>query len=304
MRLPTPPPAGRRRAALVALASLASTAFALAPPAARPAGAQVPSCLPPLLGVPGPGTTFLYAKRAQVWYVRFSESSGPGDSCFVFGNPGDVGIMGDWDADGRPTPGVYRPETSTFYLSNDPLARRVDGVFRFGEPGDVPAIGDWDDNGSDSIGVLRPSTLTWHLPAHNEAPDARWVVPYGDPGDIPLRGGLKVDRKSSRVDLSLSLYRPSDRTFYRRAFLHVDQPGRGPEVCGSTSPPPQCLPPSVFDVWGSWGNDGDRPVWDRRELGVLRRPSTSQVFLQRNDPDNPEAALVFGDQGDQILVSR
>ncbi|MBX3065175.1 MAG: hypothetical protein KF726_19500 [Anaerolineae bacterium] len=37
----------------------------------------------------------------------------------VLGNPGDVGIAGDWDDDGKDGPGVYRPGASPqFYLTN------------------------------------------------------------------------------------------------------------------------------------------------------------------------------------------
>lgn len=119
---------------------------------------------------------------------------------------------------------------------------------------------------------------------------------------IPRQGRLQADSRSGRVDLSLSLHRPSDRTFYRRSFLGADRPGLGPAVCGSTPRPPECGAPTVFDVSFAWGNDGDHPVWDH--LGVLRRPSTSEVLLRHADPENPESAVVFGEGGDQILVSR
>ncbi len=35
---------------------------------------------------------------------------------YELGEPGDVPVLGDWDCDGRPTPGLYRPPTGEVFL--------------------------------------------------------------------------------------------------------------------------------------------------------------------------------------------
>jgi len=58
------------------------------------------------------------------------------------GNPGDVGIAGDWDGDGIDTIGVYRNGRFLLRNSNDPGFAEI--VFSLGNPGDMPIAGDWD----------------------------------------------------------------------------------------------------------------------------------------------------------------
>ncbi|MBT8202157.1 MAG: hypothetical protein KJO87_02520 [Acidimicrobiia bacterium] len=42
-----------------------------------------------------------------------------GNKTFFFGQAGDRFTVGDWNDDGRDTPGIYRPDNSTVYLTND-----------------------------------------------------------------------------------------------------------------------------------------------------------------------------------------
>jgi hypothetical protein len=79
-------------------------------------------------------------------------------STLVFGQAGDLPVVGDWNGDGVDTVGVFR--NGLWLLSNSPNINgstpQVDvAQFNFGSPGDRPIAGDWDDNGLDTIGVLQ-----------------------------------------------------------------------------------------------------------------------------------------------------
>jgi hypothetical protein len=72
----------------------------------------------------------------------------------VFGRPGDLPVVGDWDGDGDQEPGVVRG--NVFHLrggvaSGSPVVHR----FGFGRPGDRFVVGDWDGDGVWTPGVVR-----------------------------------------------------------------------------------------------------------------------------------------------------
>lgn len=51
-------------------------------------------------------------------YLKKELNSGFADFTMVLGIPGDVGVAGDWSGQGIDSPGVFRPNLATFYLSN------------------------------------------------------------------------------------------------------------------------------------------------------------------------------------------
>src|SRR4051812_1738521 len=50
------------------------------------------------------------------WVLRNSNTTGTADVDFLYGEPFDKRLVGDWDGDGTDTPGVFRD--GTFYLRN------------------------------------------------------------------------------------------------------------------------------------------------------------------------------------------
>src|SRR3954451_5268232 len=66
--------------------------------------------------------------RGATWFLTNS-FSGASDHTFVYGNPGDIAISGDWNGDGIDTPGLLRG--STWYLS-DGYNATIDYSFVYG----------------------------------------------------------------------------------------------------------------------------------------------------------------------------
>ena len=132
------------------------------------------------------------------WHLL--DESGAATS-FVFGNPGDLPMMGDWDGDGIDTPGLYRQSDGFVYLRNSNNQGIADVRFFFGNPGDVPLAGDFDGDGFDTVSigdtasadlVLNVSvTMTELVDASGDSPD------YEYQADASFRA---VDPNGNEID--------------------------------------------------------------------------------------------------------
>lgn len=93
-----------------------------------------------------------------VWNLRNSLSSGPAEARFTWGNAQCTPVTGDWDADGRSTPGVAcpnRPTNEWRWLTTNTNGRSgVVDDFRFGALTSRPVTGDWNGDGRVTIGVV------------------------------------------------------------------------------------------------------------------------------------------------------
>ncbi|MEP7288884.1 MAG: choice-of-anchor Q domain-containing protein [Chloroflexota bacterium] len=124
-------------------------------------------------------------------YLKNNLTTGYADFQMVLGIPGDVPIAGDWNGDGIDSPGVFRPSTVQFYLSNqvcncNATANYIVGL---GISGDSPFAGDWNGTGITGIGVFRPSNGLIYLkngPTVSGFADQSFV--FGIPNDVPLAG--------------------------------------------------------------------------------------------------------------------
>jgi hypothetical protein len=104
--------------------------------------------------------------------LRNSATTGVGDIVFVYGDPSDTTLMGDWNGDGTDTPGVVR--NGVWHLRNSNTTGFGEISLAYGDPGDTPVVGDWDGNGTDTPGGVEGpgafeqdgfATATWRL--HN-----------------------------------------------------------------------------------------------------------------------------------------
>ena len=92
----------------------------------------------------------------------FVLSLGPGVGVVIpFGVPGDIPVIRHLSTGSLI--GVYRPSTSTFYLSNSHTAPGSVTAIPFGGPNDIPLIGDWTGDGVPKVGIYRPSESAFYL---------------------------------------------------------------------------------------------------------------------------------------------
>ena len=119
-----------------------------------------------------------------------NNTSPPEDIHIIFGQNGDIPIVGDWNGDGLDTPGLFRPSNTQFLLSNGFLSTIDITPFTFGALGSRPVTGDWDGDGVTTIGVFNAGkgqvSLNNTNTSGNGAGDI--VFSFGLNGDFPLAG--------------------------------------------------------------------------------------------------------------------
>lgn len=134
----------------------------------------------PFVGVYDAGNWHLDGQAAQI----------------AFGLPGDQPVMGDWNGDGKKTPGVFR--NGMWVL--DETGNGFDGgdrVLYFGLPGDKAIAGDWDGDGKDTVGVFRNGNFTFDKNGNGfDAADTD-VISFGWATDIPVAGDWNGDGKDT-----------------------------------------------------------------------------------------------------------
>lgn len=162
-----------------------------------------------------PETVGVFIGRNRTFYLRNTNTEGRPDRQVAFGLNGDIPFLGDWDGDGVATPGVFRPEITTFFLTNSTANNPdFDQRFAFGLKGDIPVVGDWNGDGKDGIGVFRPSSRTFFLKDTLATGDPEYRVRYGNTDDKPIAGDWDGDGKDE-----VGVYRPADGRFFLSAPL-------------------------------------------------------------------------------------
>ncbi len=117
----------------------------------------------------GCDTLSLYRPSTQEFFIvnKLGENEGglgAADFSFIFGNPGDKPVVGDWDGDGIDEVGLHRESTGLFYWRNTLTTGIADGEIFFGNPGDRFVAGDWGIvDGKDTPAVFRPSDITLYF---------------------------------------------------------------------------------------------------------------------------------------------
>ncbi|MBT8202439.1 MAG: right-handed parallel beta-helix repeat-containing protein [Acidimicrobiia bacterium] len=212
------------------------------------------------VGIVDPGTAR--------WTVRTPTGE---EHSFYFGIPGDIPLVGDWDCDGRDTPGMFRPHNGNVYLRNSLTTGVADSQFFFGKGGDVPLVGDWDGDGCDTIGVFRNGRVFIRNSLGTGFADHDFY--FGIPGDVPLGGDYSGSGTSSAA-----LFRPAAGQMHIRHSLTTG------------------IAEETFDL----GQPGDRAIvgdWDGDGVtttGVLQHNGTFSLANQ-NDGSGPDLEIPFAD---------
>ena len=194
---------------------------------------------------------------------------------YVFGNPGDIPVTGDWSGVGKTEIGIFRPP-STWGLdyNGNRTWDSADVSGFFGIAGDIPVTGDWNGDGKTEIGIFRNGT--WALDSNgnrswDSSSDA--VFSYGIAGDIPVAGDWNGDKK-----VEVGVYRPSTNNFY------LDSNGN--HILDSA------------DLSMQFGQNGDLPVagdWDgsgKAGVGVYRSSNNTFYSYQNSMVCAPGAVNV------------
>jgi hypothetical protein len=139
------------------------------------------------------------------------------DIRFFFGNPGDIPLAGDFDADGCDTVSIYRLAEARIYVinelgANDGGLGPADFSYIFGNPGDKPFTGDFNGDGTDTVGLHRESTGFVYFRQTNSQGIANSEFFFGDPGDRFVAGDWGV---IDEIDTP-GVFRPANSTFYLR----------------------------------------------------------------------------------------
>lgn len=132
----------------------------------------------------GDDTVSIYRPSLGRFYIinqlgRNGGGLGAADFWFDLGNPGDRPFVGDFDADGIDTVGLYRSSTGLTFIRNSLTTGVAHTSFYFGNPGDVMFAGDWDGDGRDSVAVYRPGSGTIHFKLTNTTGPADYSLVVG-----------------------------------------------------------------------------------------------------------------------------
>lgn len=122
----------------------------------------------------------------------FLDDGNPSPLSFIFGDPGDIPVVGNWDdsVDGSDEVGVYRPSNNTFYLRDDLNPSTPTVTERpLGATGDLPITGDWDRDGRTTIGVFRDQTFGFYFLVNGATGQTvDFAIGLGAGSDTPVAG--------------------------------------------------------------------------------------------------------------------
>jgi lysophospholipase L1-like esterase len=206
------------------------------------------------------------------WHIRIP---GQADRTFWYGNPGDIPLFGDWNGDGRDTPGAWRPGPGGgyAYMTNSLPGNGQVGVadfdFFFGSPGDSVFAGDWNGDGIDTLGINRGGRI--FLTDTNGSGGAPVPTHYdfwfGAAGDRAFGG----DGDGNGRD-SVFLYRAADGFVY-----YTNQTPAGPGAVAATAGNFFFGQASDRFVGGDWNADSI-------DTAGIFRPSSTTVYLSNSNP--------------------
>lgn len=134
------------------------------------------------------------SSSAYTFHLNDQNDESSADSLFAYGNPANhkTVITGDWDGDGKTTPGVIGTEGNNlkWYLHNSNSGGPASTVFTYGIKGDVPIVGDWNGDGTVTAGVVRKHGANWQwlLRNSNSNGGTTHVFLYGTTDTTPIAG--------------------------------------------------------------------------------------------------------------------
>ncbi len=87
------------------------------------------------------------------WYLVNSLNKPIADLNFGYGIASDKPVVGDWNGDGRDTPGIVR--SGAWFLVNTSGQPFADVSFFYGNATDTTVAGHWSPGAPSTVGVVR-----------------------------------------------------------------------------------------------------------------------------------------------------
>ncbi|MDP9495333.1 MAG: hypothetical protein M3P87_08840 [Actinomycetota bacterium] len=233
---------------------------------------------------PSPSTVGLVNPANAEWHLLNQVGA---VTNFIYGNPGDFPMSGDWNCDGIDTPGLYRQSDGFVYLRNSNSQGIANIRFFFGNPGDLPLAGDFDGDGCDTVSIYRASEARIYVINELGANDgglgaADFSFLFGNQGDKPFVG----DFDGNGVD-SVGLHRESTGFVYFRNTLNT----------GNASNEFFFGDPGDRFVAGDWG------VVDRVATPGLFRPGNTTFYFRHTNTQGTADSSIFFGQASWLPVS-
>jgi glucose/arabinose dehydrogenase len=230
----------------------------------------------------GPGgldTIGLFNATPSRFFLKNTNSAGPGDRAFDYG-PAGLGwtpVAGDWNGNGVDTVALYNPANASFYLKSTHTGGAADLRFGFGTAGagSMPLAGDWNGDGTDTVGLYDPSTGQFSLRNTNSTgpPDSVFTYGVAGAGWLPIVG----DWDGDGVD-TVGMYNPATGRF----FLRNSNTAGVADVTFVFGPAGAGWMPLA----GDWDGNGMDTIG-------LFNPNTNTFFLKNSNSGGP-ADLAFG----------
>jgi len=194
----------------------------------------------------------LYDSQASVFQLKAANRQGGAVTVVHFGPKRNhwIPLAGDWDGNGKTTPGFYDPASATFRLKNSLQGSGTDILLTVDAPSNnvLPVVGDWDGDGKDTVGLYDVTTGKFFLKNSLTGSGFDVVVLFGPPGQprIPVAG----DWNGNGTD-GIGLYDPATSTFSLASSLI----GGGPDFQFQFGPRNHGALPVIGD-WNADGADG------------------------------------------------
>ena len=143
----------------------------------------------------GCDTVSIYRASEQRFYIINSLGSdggglGAAEFSFLFGNPGDVPFVGDFDGDGFDTVGLHRRGNGTLYFNNQLVEGVAASQMAYGIANDVMFMGDWNGDVIGTVGIFRAIEGRFYLRNSNTSGIADVTFPYGAKRMLPVGGAF------------------------------------------------------------------------------------------------------------------
>jgi hypothetical protein len=142
----------------------------------------------------------------STWYYHPSATPATFYGYVCLGSAGDKPVLGNFDGDTKADAAVFRPSTSTWYISQS--STNTVRVQQFGLSTDKLVPNDYDGDGKTDIAVFRPADSNWYL--LNSGTNTMQVLNWGLSTDTPVPADFDGDGKTD-----IAVYRGG--TWYIRA---------------------------------------------------------------------------------------